>query len=175
MQDPHSRYHRQTLLPAIGKDGQRRLAKASALVMGCGALGAFAAELLARAGVGRLIIVDRDIVELTNLQRQVLFDERDAAAGLPKAEAARRRLAHVNAEVDVAAIVDDLNPATIARIARGADVLVDGLDNFETRFLANDFAVKHGLPYVYGGAIGTAGMAFPVVPTHGGACLRCLF
>lgn len=183
------RYHRQTLLPGFGHDGQRRLLGSTALILGCGALGSAAADLLTRAGVGRLIVVDRDYVELTNLQRQVLFDEQDAAEALPKAEAARRKLARVNSTVDVTAVVDDLNHRNIERHAAGADVLVDGLDNFETRYLANDYAVKHGVPYVYGGAVGTAGAAFTVLPHtesktapweqpapgHATPCLRCLF
>lgn len=187
-----ARYHRQMLLPGFGEPGQRRLRASTALVLGCGALGSLAADLLARAGIGRLMIVDRDLVELTNLQRQVLFDERDAADELPKAEAARRRIARINAEVEVVAIVDDLNCRNIERYAAGADVLVDGLDNFETRYLANDYAVRSATPYVYGGAVGTVGAAFAILPhTRGGAapweaagadgssratpCLRCLF
>lgn len=185
-----ARYHRQMLLPGFGEDGQRRLLGATALLLGCGALGAAAADALARAGVGHLRIVDRDFIELTNLQRQILYDERDVAEVLPKAEAARRRIARINSQVEVTAIVDDVNHGNIERFADGADVLVDGLDNFETRYLANDCAVKHGIPYVYGGAVGTAGMAYAILPhTVAGAapwetlpegsratpCLRCLF
>ncbi len=184
------RYHRQILLPGFGEAGQRALAGSTAVLLGCGALGSVAADLLARAGVGRLVIADRDFVELTNLQRQVLFDENDATAGMPKAEAARRRLARVNSSIDVTAIVDDINPDTINGIASEADILVDGLDNFEARYLANDYAVKHGIPYVYGAAVGTTGMAFPVLPhtpdgdapwetdpegSYATPCLRCLF
>jgi adenylyltransferase/sulfurtransferase len=185
-----ARYHRQMLLPGFGADGQRRLLGATALILGCGALGTVAADLLARAGVGRLRIVDRDFIELSNLQRQVLFDERDVADGIPKAEAARRKIAGINSQVEVTAIVDDVNHGNIERFAAGADIMVDGLDNFETRYLANDCAVKHGIPYVYGGAVGTAGMAYAILPhTRSGAswwetgaagnratpCLRCLF
>ena len=183
------RYHRQMLLPGFGEDGQRQLLGSTAMLLGCGALGSVAADMLARAGVGHLIIVDRDFIELTNLQRQVLFDEHDVADGIPKAEAAKRKIAKINSQVQVTAIVDDINHANIERYADGADVLVDGLDNFETRYLANDLAVKNGLPYVYGAAVGTTGMAFPVLPhTVGDAawetpasgslatpCLRCLF
>jgi molybdopterin/thiamine biosynthesis adenylyltransferase len=190
MIDGLDRYQRQMLLPGFGEQGQRKLLGATALVLGCGALGAAAADMLARAGVGHLRIVDRDFIELTNLQRQVLFDERDVAAGLPKAEAARRRIAQINSQVEVSAIVDDLNHGNIERFADGVDILVDGLDNFETRYLANDCAVKHGIPYVYGGAVGTAGMAYAILPhtadgtapwetLPGGSratpCLRCLF
>ena len=185
-----ARYHRQILLPGFGEAGQRRLGDATALVLGCGALGSLIVDLLARAGVGRLVIVDRDFVELTNLQRQVLFDERDVADAMPKAEAARRRIARVNSQVEVVAIVDDLNHRNIERHAAGAEVLVDGVDNFETRYLANDFAVKHAVPYIYGGAVGTVGAAFAILPhtanndapwetLAGGSratpCLRCLF
>ena len=190
MNDDPSRYHRQTLLSGFGEDGQRRLGESTAFILGCGALGSMAAELLARAGVGHLVIVDRDFVEITNLQRQVLFDERDVENAIPKAEAARRRLARINSTVRVTAIVDDLNHGNIARHASGADILVDGLDNFETRYLANDYAVKHGIPYMYGGAVGTVGAALAILPhtAEGDApwerdtagsratpCLRCLF
>jgi len=185
-----ARYHRQMLLPGFGEAGQRRLRESTALVLGCGALGSLVAELLARAGVGRLVLVDRDYVELTNLQRQVLYDERDVADAIPKAEAARRRLERVNSGIVIEAIVDDLNAGNIERYAAGVDVLVDGLDNFEARYLANDFAVKHGIPYVYGGAVGTVGAALAILPhTAGGdapwerlaggsratPCFRCLF
>src|SRR5690606_16340412 len=154
-----SRYHRQMLLPGFGEAGQRRLAESTAVVLGCGALGTVVADMLARAGVGRLIVIDRDYAELTNLQRQVLFDEAGAAGALPKAEAARRKLARINSAVEVEAVVDDINAGNIERYAAGADVLADGLDNFETRYLANDYAVKRGVPYVYGGAVGTTGAA----------------
>ena len=185
-----SRYHRQILLPGIGEQGQRKLGESTALVLGCGALGSLAADLLARAGVGHLVIVDRDVLEITNLQRQVLFDEQDVADAIPKAEAARRRLARINSTVRVTAIVDDLNHRNIAQYATGVDVLVDGLDNFEARYLANDFAVKHAIPYIYGGAVGTVGSAFAILPrtrgetapwealadgTRATPCLRCLF
>ena len=190
MSDDLSRYHRQSLLPGFGEEGQRRLGKSAAFILGCGALGSMAAELLARAGVGNLVIVDRDVVEMTNLQRQVLFDEQDVENAIPKAEAARKRLARINSTVHVTAIVDDLNHGNIARYASGVDILVDGLDNFETRYLANDYAVNRGIPYIYGGAVGTVGAAFAILPhTAGGEapweqeaggnratpCLRCLF
>ena len=190
MSDDLSRYHRQALLPGFGEQGQRRLGRSTAFILGCGALGSMAAELLARAGVGHLVIVDRDFVEITNLQRQVLFDEQDVADAIPKAEAARRRLAGINSTVRVTAIVDDLNHGNIDRYASGADILVDGLDNFETRYLANDYAVKHGIPYIYGGAVGTIGAAFAILPhtpdgdapweqdaggSRAAPCLRCLF
>jgi len=184
------RYHRQMLLPGIGPEGQRRLLESTVLVLGCGALGSVAADMLARAGVGRLVIVDRDFAELTNLQRQVLFDERDVADALPKAEAAKLKIARINGQVDVRAIVDDIDYTNIERHAAGADLIVDGLDNFEARYLANDYAVRYGVPYLYGGAVGASGMAYAILPrTPGGdsaweaaasgnlatPCLRCLF
>jgi molybdopterin/thiamine biosynthesis adenylyltransferase len=175
------------LLPGFGEAGQRRLLGSTAFVLGCGALGSLATDLLARAGVGHLVIVDRDFIELTNLQRQLLYDEQDVAEAIPKAEAARRRIARINSQVKVTAIVDDLNHKNIERYAAGADVLIDGLDNFEARYLANDFAVKSGKPYMYGGAVGTVGAAYAILP-HTAAgntpweqagratpCLRCLF
>jgi len=185
-----SRYHRQVLLPGFGEEGQRRLLDSTALLLGCGALGSLIADLLARAGVGRLVIVDRDLIELTNLQRQLLFDEHDVADTIPKAEAARRRLARINSQVEVTAVVDDVNYRNIEKYAAGANVIVDGLDNFETRYLANDFAVKFGAPYIYGGAVGTVGSALAILPhtrgqnapwetLAGGSratpCFRCLF
>lgn len=190
MHDELSRYRRQMLLPGFGEAGQRRLQASTAVVLGCGALGCLITELLARAGVGNLRIVDRDVIELTNLQRQVLFDEQDVADAIPKAEAARRRIERINSDIAVTAIVDDLSHRNIERYAEGADVLVDGLDNFEGRYLANDFAVKHGVPFVHGGAVGALGAAFAILPhtargdarwetVAGGSratpCLRCLF
>ncbi len=185
-----SRYHRQMLLAGFGEAGQRRLAASTAVVIGCGALGATIADTLVRAGVGHLVLIDRDFVEFTNLQRQVLFDEQDAREALPKAEAARARLRRINSQVEITAVVDDLDAMNVERLTAGADVLLDGVDNFETRYLVNDCAVKHGRPYLYGGAIGTAGTAFPILPhtpqrgaaweSHAGGdratpCLRCLF
>lgn len=164
------------LLAGIGEDGQRRLASARVLLVGCGALGCAAADHLARAGVGRLTIVDRDVVELTNLQRQCLFDERDAAEGVPKAEAARRRIAAVNSGVFVEAVVTHAGPGNVEEFLRqegGPLVIVDGTDNFETRLLLNDAAVKHGLPYVYGGVVAAQGMVMAVIPERT-ACLRCI-
>lgn len=188
MKSGSSRYHRQMLLRGIGEAGQARLANSTVLVLGCGALGCVVADMLARAGVGHLILVDRDVVETTNLQRQVLFNEADVADGLPKSEAAKRRLSTINSNIRISSFADDINHTNIERYAADADVLVDGLDNFETRYLANDVAVKHGLPYVYGAAVGTAGMVFPVLPRgdgprewqHGDTdlstpCFRCLF
>lgn len=183
-----ARYQRQMLLAGIGESGQRRLLESAVMIVGCGALGCVIADLLARAGVGHLIIVDRDFIELSNLQRQVLFDERDVADAIPKAAAARRRIARINSQIKVTAIVDDLNFSNIEGYARGVDLFVDGLDNIETRYLVNDLAVKSGRPYVYGAAVGTTGMAMAVLPhtVQGNAawerpdnlatpCFRCVF
>jgi tRNA A37 threonylcarbamoyladenosine dehydratase len=131
-----ARYHRQILLPGFGEEGQRRLLDSTALLLGCGALGSVAADMLARAGVGHLVIVDRDFIELTNLQRQVLFDESDVTGAIPKAEAAKRKIARINSQVQVTAIVDDVNHTNIERFADGVDVIVDGLDNFEATSMA---------------------------------------
>jgi molybdopterin/thiamine biosynthesis adenylyltransferase len=174
MKDDLARYQRQMLLPGFGEDGQRRLRDATVMLVGCGALGCVAADLLARAGVGHLVIADRDFIELSNLQRQVLFDENDVADGMPKAEAAKRRIARINSQVQVTAIVDDINDRNIEKYAVGVDMFVDGLDNIETRYLVNDLAVKSGRPYVYGAAVGTTGMAFAVLPQVT-PCFRCLF
>ena len=182
------RYQRQMLLAGIGEAGQRRLLESTVMILGCGALGCVVADLLARAGVGHLVIIDRDFIELSNLQRQVLFDERDVAEAIPKAEAARRRIGRINSQVRVSAIVDDINYSNIEHYARGVELFVDGLDNIETRYLVNDLAVKSGRPYIYGAAVGTTGMAMPVLPhsVQGDTawerpddlatpCFRCLF
>ncbi len=183
------RYQRQMLLPGFGEEGQQRLLDSTVFVLGCGALGSVAADLLARAGVGHLVIADRDFLELSNLQRQTLFDESDVSDAIPKAIAAKRRIARINSQVRVTAIVDDVNHTNIEGYARDADILIDGLDNFETRYLANDLAVKSHRPYVYGAAVGTTGMAFVVLPHGDGSaawekdasgdlstpCFRCLF
>lgn len=176
------------LLPGFGAEGQRRLSDSRVVVLGCGALGTVAADLLARAGVGQLVIVDRDYIELTNLQRQTLFDEDDVAEALPKAIAAQRRLARINSEIAITAHVEDVNAENIARIVRGAHLIVDGLDNLDTRYLLNDCAVREGIPYLYAGAVGSHGLAMVVLPrsetgqhpwegTRPGAspCLRCVF
>jgi molybdopterin/thiamine biosynthesis adenylyltransferase len=167
------RYARQARLPEIGAAGQARIRAGSVLVVGCGALGGVAAEILARAGAGTITVVDRDVVEATNLQRQFLFDETDARRATPKAEAAKARLAKVNGEVRVRAFVDDLTARNVRRYLEGVDVVVDGLDNLETRYVLNDAAVEAGIPYVYGAAVGTGGMFATVVPGRT-PCLRCL-
>lgn len=167
------RYARQMCYPRLGEDGQRRLLRSRALVCGCGALGSVLANTLARAGVGHLRIVDRDFLELNNLQRQVLYDEEDVAAGLPKAVAAAAKLRKINSKIEIEEVVADVQPGNITELADGVDVIVDGTDNFETRFLLNDFAVKNDLPWVYGGCIGAEGQTMTIVPGDT-ACLRCL-
>ncbi len=173
MPDELARYARQIRFAPLGEAGQRQLMRSCALVCGCGALGSFAANLLVRAGVGTVRIVDRDFVETSNLQRQVLFDELDAAAGLPKAVAAAEKLARVNTQVHVEPVVADIDGRNIVQLAQGADVLVDGTDNFETRFLLNDFAVSRRVPWVYGGCLGAEGQVMAILPGEG-PCLRCL-
>lgn len=168
------RYHRQVLLPQIGEAGQARLAGSRVLLVGCGALGTVMADQLIRAGVGFLRIVDRDVVEWTNLQRQVLFDETDARERLPKAVAAERRLHRVNSSVKIEAIVADAVSANIEDFSSGMHLLLDGTDNVETRYLINDVSVKHGIPWVYGACVGTEGRVMPVLPGRT-ACLRCVF
>ncbi|MBW3660900.1 MAG: ThiF family adenylyltransferase [Gemmatimonadetes bacterium] len=168
------RYVRQRILPEIGPEGQRRLAGSRAVVVGCGALGSFQAQLLARAGVGRLTVVDRDFVERSNLQRQVLFTDADAEAAIPKAVAAERAIASINPEIEVEGVVEDLNSITAEDLLAGADVVCDGTDNFETRYLINDWTVREGIPWVYAGVIGTGGLILPILPGET-PCLRCVF
>lgn len=168
------RYSRQMLFSPIGEEGQKKLSGSRAVVLGCGGLGSVSTSILARAGVGNLIICDRDKVELSNLQRQVLFDESDAMDHLPKAIAARRKLKAVNSNIDIKGIVADINPSNIEELIKGADVVVDGTDNFETRFLINDACVKHGIPWVYGAAVSGNGMSMTILPGET-PCLRCVF
>jgi molybdopterin/thiamine biosynthesis adenylyltransferase len=169
-----SRYSRQTRFAPMGEAGQERVGRATVAVVGCGALGTVAAELMTRAGVGRLRIIDRDFVELSNLQRQFLFEESDAAEGLPKAVAAVRRLARVNSEVVLEPVVADLVPANVDELLEDADVILDGTDNFETRFLINDAAVFKNRPWIYAAAVGSYGLKLAVVPERT-ACLRCIY
>jgi adenylyltransferase/sulfurtransferase len=168
-----TRYARQMVLKEIGQAGQQMLAGATAVVAGLGALGTNSANLLARAGVGTLRLVDRDIVDWTNLQRQCLFEEEDAAQSLPKAEAAVRYLKRVNSAIRYEPITEDISPGNIERIVAGAAVVVDGLDNFYTRALVNEACVKDGIPWVYGACLGTYGSAAMIIPGVS-ACLNCL-
>ncbi len=167
------RYSRQIIFPAIGEAGQKRLAGSRAVIIGCGALGTVIANTLVRAGVGRVRIVDRDFIEEHNLQRQVLFTEDDIKESLPKAVAAERRLRRVNSSVEIEGIVADANFTNIERFVDGADVIMDGLDNFEARFLINDVSLKHGIPWVYGAAIGSSGMTATIIPGKT-PCFRCI-
>ena len=174
--DPQDRerYSRQILFAPLGEAGQARLQAARVAIVGCGALGTFQAAALARAGIGFLRIIDRDYVEPSNLQRQWLFTEADAAEALPKAEAARRRLGEINSGVVVEAQVADLTPAVAGELLEDVDLVLDGTDNFETRYLINDFCVSAGKPWVYGAAVGSYGLAMPVLPGVT-ACLRCVY
>ena len=158
----------------IGPHGQERLAQAHIAVVGCGALGCFQAGALARAGVGHLTVVDRDYVELSNLQRQWLFDEQDAAEGMPKAAAAVRAIRRINSGIEIQGVVADLTPSNISELLAGADLILDGTDNFETRYLINDFAVSRTKPWIYGAAVGSYGLTMPVVPEQT-ACLACVY
>jgi molybdopterin/thiamine biosynthesis adenylyltransferase len=171
--DPFTRYAKQTRFAPLGEAGQAKLASSHALICGCGALGSVIAGTLARAGVGKLTIVDRDFLEVSNLQRQVLYNENDIAAGLPKAIAAANHLRAVNSTIDIEPVVADVTAANLPVLAAGCDVLLDGTDNFETRLLLNDYAVREGVPWVYGGVIGAEGRVMPVVPGET-ACLACL-
>ena len=173
-QQPTNRYSRQTILPQIRREGQEKLAAATVLVCGVGALGSSMAEMLARAGVGTLRLADRDYLELHNLQRQSLYTEADVAGGLPKAVAAARHIAEINSEVRVEPRVVDVTPDTMGDLLDGVAVALDGTDNLQTRYLLNDACVERGIPWVYSGVIGTSGVSLTVVPGRS-ACLRCLF
>jgi adenylyltransferase/sulfurtransferase len=173
MAKANDRYSRQILFDGIGEAGQERLLASRAVIIGCGALGAVQAETLARAGVGHLVLVDRDFVEESNLQRQIMFEEADARERLPKAVAAARRLARVNSDIQVTPLVTDVNYENIEEIIGGADVVLDGTDNFETRYLINDACVKNNIPWVYGAAVGSYGLTMTVLP-HETPCLRCV-
>jgi molybdopterin/thiamine biosynthesis adenylyltransferase len=168
-----ARYVRQMRYSPIGEEGQRRLLASRVLLCGCGALGTVLANTLVRAGVGHLRIVDRDFLELNNLQRQVLYDEKDVAAGLPKAIAAQAKLQQINSEVEVEAIVADVDHTNLPQLLDGMNLMLDGTDNFETRFLLNDASLKFGVPWVYGGCIGSEGQSMTILPGET-ACLRCL-
>jgi adenylyltransferase/sulfurtransferase len=175
------RFSRQIRFTPFGPEGQEHLSGATAAIVGCGALGTVQASLLARAGTGTIRLIDRDYVEESNLQRQLLYTEADAQQGLPKAEAARRRLLEANSEIRIEAHVSDLNPENIGELLAGADVILDGTDNFETRFLVNDYAVREEIAWIYGAAVGSYGIAMPIVPTALGdasgdsPCFRCIY
>lgn len=168
------RYSRQTLFAGIGQTGQERIASRRVLIVGCGATGSVLANNLARAGVGHLRVADRDFVEGNNLQRQVLYEEDDALAGLPKAVAAARRIARINSLVAAEPLVTDVTAENIEELLAGVDLALDGTDNFETRYLLNDASLKLGVPWIYSGVIAAYGVTMTILP-HETACLRCVF
>jgi molybdopterin-synthase adenylyltransferase len=172
--DHDERYSRQILFRGIGAEGQKRLAATHVVVVGCGATGSAVASLLARAGVGTIRIIDRDYVEPSNLQRQTLFDETDARESLPKVIAAARRIATFNSQIIVEPKVADLTPENIESLLEGAELILDGTDNFETRYLVNDYAVKARVPWIYAAAVGSYGATLNVIPEET-ACLACVF
>lgn len=173
MPSPIDRYRKQTLFAGVGEEGQHKLARARVLIVGCGALGSVLAETAVRGGIGFVRLVDRDFVELTNLQRQVLYDEDDVAAQLPKAVAAQRKLTRINSIVTIEPVVADVDHTNILELARDVDLILDGTDNFEIRFLINDAALELGLPWVNGGCVGSHGQIMAIVPGRT-PCLRCL-
>jgi len=170
----HERYSRQVLFSGIGAHGQEHLASSRVAIVGCGATGSALASLLARAGVGFLRIIDRDYVEPSNLQRQTLFDEADAAESLPKAQAAARKIPLFNSDIQAEPHVADLTPQNVEELLGGADVLLDATDNFETRYLVNDFAVKNQVPWIYTAAVASYGVTMNILPGET-ACLSCVF
>jgi len=174
MSQDNRRYQKQELFRGLGPEGQARLREAGVLVAGCGALGGTIATLLVRAGIGRLRVVDRDFLELSNLGRQLLYDEADLNSGLPKAILAARKLKQMNSQVEVQGVVADLNPDNVCELISGVDLILDGLDNQETRYLINDAAVSLDLPWIYAGVIGATGNVMVIIPEKT-PCLRCLF
>jgi adenylyltransferase/sulfurtransferase len=171
--DPLDRYSRQVRFPALGEAGQRALLRSRVTLCGCGALGTVLANHLVRAGVGFLRIIDRDFIETHNLQRQILFDEQDVKDNLPKAEAAARKLRLINSSIEIEPVVTDLDHTNAIQLVGDADLILDGTDNFETRYLINDAAIKLDKPWVYGGVIGSEGQTMTIVPGKT-PCLRCL-
>jgi adenylyltransferase/sulfurtransferase len=174
LKSQNDRYSRQILFEGIGKEGQRRLLASRVLIVGCGALGTAQAEALARAGVGTLRLADRDFVESSNLQRQTMFTERDASERLPKAIACATHLREINSEITVEAEIVDANYSNIERLIGDCDVVLDGTDNFSTRYLINDACVKHDVNWIYGAAVGSYGVTMTIRP-HESPCLRCVF
>jgi len=168
------RYSRQILFQHIGEERQKLLMDSYAVVIGCGALGTVSSSYLTRAGIGHIRIIDRDFIEEGNLQRQILFDENDIAEGLPKAVAVQRKLRRVNTKINIEGIVTDVNYANIEKLTKDADIILDGTDNFETRFLINDSCVKNNIPWIYGACIGSRGLVMNIIPSKT-PCLRCVF
>lgn len=167
------RYVRQAAFYGIGNQGQKKLLEKAAVLVGCGALGCTSANLLIRSGIRYLKIVDRDYIEKSNLQRQSLFDEDDIRKNLPKAVAAQQKLQKINSEVQTESVVADLNPSNIDYILGNTNIVIDGTDNFETRFLVNDYCVKKGIPWIYGACIGSTGLTMNIIPSKT-PCLRCV-
>lgn len=168
------RYSRQVLFAGIGEEGQHRLLESRAVIIGCGALGSAQAESLARAGVGNLRLVDRDFVEFSNLQRQTMFTESDAAERLPKAIACANHIREINRDIEVEPEIADVNSSNVERLIANADIVLDGTDNFSTRYLVNDACVKHNVNWIYGAAVGSYGVTMTIRP-HQTPCLRCIF
>lgn len=173
-EEVQTRYSRQLLFNGIGREGQAKILASKVALVGCGALGTMQASLLTRAGVGLLRIIDRDFVEESNLQRQILFDEQDARSVMPKAVAAAAKLKAANSLVKIEGIVDDVTFGNIDALLGGFDLIMDATDNFDVRFLLNDYAVKMGIPWIYGACVASYGLSFPVLPGKS-ACLRCIF
>ncbi len=171
--DLQERYRKQALFSGIGREGQERLLTRQVTLVGCGALGCVIADLLTRAGVGKIRIADRDFVELSNLQRQSLFTEQDVADHLPKAIAAAERLSKINSSILIESIVTDVDYSNIGALVEGSDLILDGTDNFEIRYLINDVSLESGIPWIFTGCTGSHGQMMPVIP-HVTACLRCL-
>jgi len=167
------RYSRQIVFSKIGAEGQRRLQKGKVVIVGCGALGSGSANILARAGVGFLKICDRDFVDLSNLQRQTLLDEQDVKEKLPKAQAIAKKIKAINSEIYVEPLVVDINAKNVEEIIEGADIVLDGTDNFETRFLLNDACLEKNIPWIYGGCVASYGMVMTIIPSIT-PCLRCI-
>lgn len=174
MEQSLERYSRQVLFQHIGEERQKVLMERTAVVVGCGALGTVSSSYLTRAGVGQIRIIDRDFIEESNLQRQILFDEYDISENLPKAIAAQRKLQKINTKVRIEGVVTDINYSNIAELTEGADIIIDGTDNFETRFLINEFCVKNSIPWIYGACIGSRGLVMNIIPSVT-PCLRCVF
>lgn len=173
MPSPLERYRKQVLFAGIGDEGQRRIGESRVLLVGCGALGSVIADQLTRAGVGQLRIVDRDFVELSNLQRQVLYDEQDVADQLPKAIAAASKLRRINSRIEIEPVVADVDSGRILELMRGCNVVLDGTDNFEVRLLINDASLETGIPWINGGCVGSNGQVMTIIPGVT-ACFRCL-
>jgi molybdopterin/thiamine biosynthesis adenylyltransferase len=174
MAEQLGRYVRQMVFPGMGEEGQRKLLASAVALIGCGGLGSHIANNLVRAGIGRLKIADRDYIELSNLQRQILYDEQDVAQGLPKVTAAAQKLQGINSLVQIEPLVVDVNSATVEDIIGDVHLVLDGSDNLETRYVINDACVKHGIPWIYGGAVASYGMTMNIIP-HQTPCLRCLY